>query len=311
MAALGPCGNLSNSTFIQMNELTTVGSAYALAQFMSSPTQLSTSATNVTGLANAFAGVNKLVSIGGGTIPGTLPAGATAPIAELNTLADIIASCVNSSGGASCSGFFTAATPPNGTAPTDTLTALIDIVKNPGNNASALFNMSSPTAPFQPTLTKAPTDFTVAVKYAPAGTFSKPLRRSRSPPTAIFGSPTQPATTSPSLTRPPRSPPPPPVSPSAVLPASRSTPRATHGSPTRPTPRSQSLTPAAVGYTVLMSNLSTPTAVAVDGQGLIWVTNSGSSSVTSVTANGTVVLSATNYTTGGISAPVAVAINTH
>jgi hypothetical protein len=101
MAALGPCGKLSSSTYVFVDEVTTVASVYALAPFMSTGggTKLGTTSTNAQGLANAFATVNNLVNIAQGTAPGpNLPTGATAPTAELNTLADLISLCVNTSG---------------------------------------------------------------------------------------------------------------------------------------------------------------------------------------------------------------------
>lgn len=76
MAALGPCGNLSASTFIAVNELTTVASVWALSPFMTGIGNIGTSSTNAIGLTNAFATVNKLVNVGTGATEGTtLPAG--------------------------------------------------------------------------------------------------------------------------------------------------------------------------------------------------------------------------------------------
>ena len=95
MAALGSCGNLNSSTHIVIDEVTTVAAVYALAPFMATNSgapgaSLGTSVGNTQGLTNAFATAQNLVDIGSGAAPGpTLPAGATAPTAELNTLADI------------------------------------------------------------------------------------------------------------------------------------------------------------------------------------------------------------------------------
>ena len=178
MAALGPCGNLTPSTFININEVTTVATVFAVAPFMSSYSAIGSSAANTAGLANAFAAVNKVANYTTGTAPGpALPSGAVLPISEINSLADIIAACVNSNGGAAgdtstCGTLFANATPAGGTAPTDTIGAMLDIARNPGRNVSALLGLVTPSAPFQPTLAAA-NDFTIAIKYKTGG-FSTP-----------------------------------------------------------------------------------------------------------------------------------------
>jgi streptogramin lyase len=173
MAALGPCGNLTSSTFIFIDEVTTVASVYALAPFMSTGggTKLGATSTNAQGLANAFATVNNLVNTAQGTAPGpNLPTGATAPTAELNTLADLLSLCVNTSGLAGvCTTLFAAATPSGLSAPTNTIDALLDIVLNPGHNVSTLFALLTGIVPFEPTLSAAPNDWTMAINYTGGG----------------------------------------------------------------------------------------------------------------------------------------------
>jgi hypothetical protein len=165
MAALGPCNNLTPSTFISINEVTTVASVYALAPFMSGYKNVGAATANATGLTNAFQTVNSLVNTATGVAPGTgLPANGTLPTSEIYTLANIVSSCVNSTGG--CSGLFTAATPSGGTAPSDTIGATLNIATHPGSNVSALFNLAQSIPPFQPSLSSAPNDWTLAVKYA-------------------------------------------------------------------------------------------------------------------------------------------------
>jgi hypothetical protein len=107
MAALGNCGGLTSSTNIVVNEVTTVASAWALAQFMSPGAIVGSSSTNTTGLNNAFGVVNDLVDTSRGLAPGTaLPNGAVMETAKLYTLADVLAPCVNSNGGAACNPLF-------------------------------------------------------------------------------------------------------------------------------------------------------------------------------------------------------------
>lgn len=172
MAALGSCSGLSSSTFVFIDEVTTVAAVYALAPFMATNSgspgaNLATSNTNANGLAHAFITAGNLANTVTGAAPGSaLPSGASAPTSELNTLADIVATCVNSDGSSGeCSTLFADATPSGGGAPTNTIDAILDIAQNPGNNVSALYNLVTGTPPFQPTLNAAPTDWTVAINY--------------------------------------------------------------------------------------------------------------------------------------------------
>ena len=180
MAALGPCSlhdnqyTLDPNSFININEVTTVASVYALAGFIDPATsQIGASASNSIGIANAFKTVSNLVNISTGQSLTTTPAGnGTVPQAEINTLADIIAPCVNSTGsGPECAALFTAATPSGGAAPTNTLQAVFNIATHPSQQVSALYALFSPTSPFQPTLPSAPNDWTIHVTYTASGSF--------------------------------------------------------------------------------------------------------------------------------------------
>jgi hypothetical protein len=178
MAALGPCSlhgseyTLDPNAFISINEVTTVASVYALAAFMGGDAaHLGTSNTNAIGLANSFQMVNNLINPTSGAALTVTPSGnGTPPQAAINTLANILASCVNSDGtGTPCGALFAAATPSGGTAPTDTIQAVYDIARNPVNNVSALYARGTAAPPFQPTLSPAPNDWILAVTYTGSG----------------------------------------------------------------------------------------------------------------------------------------------
>ena len=82
MAALGDCANLSASSFVYLNEVTTVASVYALQQFMSPGTyNVGTSSTNLVGLQNAFLTVSNLSSINQTGQATTLYTGTSLPLA--------------------------------------------------------------------------------------------------------------------------------------------------------------------------------------------------------------------------------------
>lgn len=180
MAALGQCpsaGNFAGTVpFISVNEVTTVASVYAISGFMTDLTHVSSSGTALaqTGIANAFAAVPNLVNIGTGAALATTPVGnGTVPQGEINTLANIIASCVNTAGACSsaCTTLFADATN-GGTQPTDTVTAALNIAHNPGTNIAALFGLQASSAPFAPALSAVPNDFTIALMFTGGGIYS-------------------------------------------------------------------------------------------------------------------------------------------
>jgi DNA-binding beta-propeller fold protein YncE len=176
-AALGDCSTLGPSTFIQMNEVTTVAAAFALAPFATGYAAIGSDAGNTSGLVRAFVNASKIANVATGTANGTLPASAIAPTAEVYALADILSSCVNSEGGTAgdttdCGKLFTYTTPPGGTAPTDVFGAAINIAKYPTNNVGALFNRIPAQVPFATALSSPPNDWTISIVYK--GSFNAP-----------------------------------------------------------------------------------------------------------------------------------------
>ena len=173
MTALGACGSLSSIGSVEINEVTTVASVWALAPFIGSGSagaELGTSSTNMTGLVNAFANVDNLINISTGASPGTsAPTTAVIPTAKINTLANILAVCISSEGTTACSPLFTAATPTNGSAPTNTIDAALYLARNPSSSVATLFATTGAAPPFEPALSVAPPDWTLAVTYSGGG----------------------------------------------------------------------------------------------------------------------------------------------
>lgn len=169
MAALGPCGTLSNSTFISVNELTTIGSIAALANYMSSYSALGSATSDATALQTAFTSVSQFTDTSLGIVPGpSLPSSSYASSLEIQTLGDAISACINSSGGvagdpSNCGKLFTDTTPIAGPAPTDTIGAALNIVKYPALNTCAIYGLVPAQPPFQPTLGSCPSTWILPI----------------------------------------------------------------------------------------------------------------------------------------------------
>jgi hypothetical protein len=284
---------------------------------MSSITQVSSSANNATGLAHAFASVNKLVNIATGSSPGpALPAGATAPASEIYTLANIIAICVNSLGGvandnSNCGPLFGLTTPAGGTAPTDTVQAALNIAHNPALNAAKLFQTLSGQGQFSGGLTSAPNDWTLAVVYSGGG-FSAPksttidaqgnvwVANSGGNSVSVLAQSGVPLANTPltgnGLAQ-----------PSAVaMDAAGNAWVANSGGTTVSAFPSTSAGGVFSGSPFSGSGtIAAPSAIAVDATGNIWVANHSNSSVTELSATGALV----QQVKTGVSSPVALAVD--
>lgn len=321
MAALGPCGNLSGSTSVQMNELTTVASVWALSPFMTGIANVGTSSTNAQGLTNAFATVNKLVNIGTGSVSGpALPTGATVPVAKFNTLADILASCINSAGLASmsdttssCGMLFTAATV-NSVEPTDTITAAMNLAQHP-NQGTALANNVNAQSQFQPTLLSQPSDFSLVITYTGGGLSTpKGIATDSGGNVWVANSGANSVTKLDALG----------ITQTDATGYLSGSSGYTVGSLSAPVALAidqsgnawvangnSTVTEIAAsgspGTLFSGGSMSTPSSVAIDASSNVWVANSGNASVTEITPGSTPVYA--NYTGAGIAAPAAIAIN--
>jgi hypothetical protein len=196
MAALGNCSNISATTSVIINEVTTVAAAYALSGFTTTSANGSLFQANVSapaanrgaigtasvaaGLPHAFLNAASLanyalgtansatanITVGASTVNGSVPA------AEINTLGNILQSCVNGvTGNSSCVSLFSFTPSISGVAPTNTLQAMINLARNPYPSAAAmnattgLFSLASASPAFQPSLTAEPPDWSLAIVY--------------------------------------------------------------------------------------------------------------------------------------------------
>ena len=171
MAAISGCTattGLSSSLFININEVTTAAAVLELQPFIAAPTGIvgapvliGAPAANYNDLRAAFENVSSLAAISTGAVVN--PAGSKGKL--INTLADILASCVNSDPTSptpnNCSNLFSYATPSSDTAATDTVQAAWYIAQNPTTNVSALFGLVPPSPPFV-ALSSVPASFAVS-----------------------------------------------------------------------------------------------------------------------------------------------------
>ncbi len=170
MAVIGDCTATTTlpSSFININEVTTAAAAIALQPFIAVPTGvvgaqvvIGAPATAYNDLRTAFKTAGTLVNVSTGAVMS--PTGSKGKL--IDTIADILASCVNSDPSSpapnNCSNLFSYATPFGDTAASDTAQAAWYIAQNPTNRVSALFGLVPPSPPFE-ALPSAPASFAVS-----------------------------------------------------------------------------------------------------------------------------------------------------
>jgi sugar lactone lactonase YvrE len=149
-----------------VNEQTTVAAAYALSRFLHGERLHGPSP----GLPNAAATVASLVAPATGRVSKLLaqaPNGrATQSLATFRTLAAILAGCTKGTEH-DCRALFSAATPPGGTRPDDTLSAVHAIALNPTNHVRRIFRLNK-SRNYMPWLKQAPSSWVLSLKHTDA-----------------------------------------------------------------------------------------------------------------------------------------------
>jgi hypothetical protein len=272
MAALGPCSTVTSASHIYIDEVTTVASVIALAPFMADVTHVGAPVANAPGPVNAFRVANVLANMSTGLSPGSgVPANATVPSSEINTLADMVSPCVNSNGtDGTCAMLFGAAMPSGGNLPVDTVAALLDVSSNPGNNVGPLFGLALGLAPFLPALTSAPKDWTVALNFTGGGLSS----------------------------------------PAGLALDANGNAWVANASGNSVTELSStgSLLTGAGGYTGA-SSIYGAQGIAVDRSGNVWVADTLLDAVVEVSVSGGAIQTSNSFTSGGLNGPIALAID--
>jgi streptogramin lyase len=322
LSVLGPCNSITSSTSVTINEVSTVAASYALAGFVGPGAQIGTSPANSRGLANAFANVANLIDLSTGTAPGrNAPAGAVVPVAKLNSLAGILSNCVSSVGGAICDSLFAGAVSAAGIVPSNTLDAMLNIVRDPEKNVAPIFALAPASSPFQPVLKDAPPDWTMAISYSGGG-LNGPAAIALDSTGSIWVADYYDAVTKLAPTGAP-------LSPAAgytggglsesyglavdandnVWISNEASSYAVNGGKGSVTELSSSgqFLSGASGYS--QGGVDFPDALAVDSNGYIWVANDGDSSASLLNENGVAVSGSAGYGSGSMSFPAAVAID--
>ena len=164
---------------VTINEMTTIASVWTHAQFFDG-TAIKGRAL---GLKIAAGNVPNFVDLAtggyGGVIQDGLNSIRTPTMANFATLASVMAGCVTRVTADACTSVFTAATGPDGNAPTDTLAAAYSIARNAAYKPERVFALLEafypvegqklrPT-PFLPYLSRAPSAWVLPLKFAGGG----------------------------------------------------------------------------------------------------------------------------------------------
>jgi hypothetical protein len=226
------------------------------------------------GIANAFRNAANLEALSTGVALATTPAGnGTVPQAEINTLANVLAGCVDSNGTLTLtSGCFLlfVNSPAEGTSgpqPTETATAAINIAHYPAANVSGVDSLSGRSAVYAPALIAQPNDWTIGLTFTGGGlNYSSDLAIDAAGDVWIANY---------------------------------------HGSSVVKLSNLGTVLSGASGYAG--GGISNPTSIAIDGSGNAWVADE-SNRVVKLSSSGIILSGTSGYTGGGLNSPDGIAI---
>jgi len=153
LRAVGTCASVAGGGMMTVNELTSVASVYALRAFFASADHVGAPAEKSAALGRAFGTAARLMQA---LDAGDAPAGEVVyPVAAMRTLADVMATCVESTGGeagdgSACGTLFGWT---GGSSTKDTLAAVWTMASFPGRHVKELLGLVQTTAPYVPMAT--------------------------------------------------------------------------------------------------------------------------------------------------------------
>src|SRR5262245_5088977 len=167
IAMLAVLGNTPPPRVV-INEMTTLASVWTHAQFLNGEAIKG----HALGLRIAAGNVSNFVDLQTGgwgtTIQDPLNSGQTPTMANFATLADLLAGCATRVTADACSKLLAAATPPTGSAPSDTLTAAQSIARYPWYKPEQLFALLGEFYPVPQGRKLRPVPFMPYLNYAPS-----------------------------------------------------------------------------------------------------------------------------------------------
>ncbi len=166
MTAVGPCGGIASGTSYVVNEITSVAAVYALQQFYAAGGVVGASASNLTGITNAFGTAAQMIDPTTGALPANFPTTATLASARLNSIANAVNACLVNV--AQCSALY-GVTAGSGAQAANTLDALFSLARQPAANVAGVYTQAQLSSAYAPALASAPSDWTIFLTYTGGG----------------------------------------------------------------------------------------------------------------------------------------------
>ena len=166
VVGVGSAGGVPPQTLatVTVDELTTVATTYALAQFSGADGIAGPSPGLENAAATAFNLADPASGKAGAVVTDQDNGAKNQTLATLGTLANLVSLCAAAQS-AGCGELLRLATPPGGTTPGNTVQAVLNLVRNPTLSPAGLFALAQTAKVYQPALTAPPTAWILALLY--------------------------------------------------------------------------------------------------------------------------------------------------